>query len=216
MTGINLYKSKPSSVSGGLKPRDIWCYAERYKPCCSSLTHKSVLSPSLVGDDGHRVRQVQAALVGTHGQAQTLRERKAFANVHGQTAGLRSKHKPIAGLKCHVVRGAGAFGGHGKHAGGVGFGIVQKRGPVGVAQHGRVLVVVQARAAHVLVFHREAQRFDQMQGATGVGRQADDIARVGWDFGVDEDDVEHAPIVLHALNGKEIGKKNGKSLPPHV
>jgi hypothetical protein len=55
-----------------------------------------------------------------------------------------------------------------------------------------------------------------MQGATGVGRQADDVARVGRDFGVDEDDVEHAPIVLHASNGKEIGKKNGKSLPPHA
>jgi hypothetical protein len=36
-----------------------------------------------------------------------------------------------------------------------------------------------------------------VQSATRVGRQADDVACVGRNFGVDEDDVEHAPIVLH-------------------
>jgi hypothetical protein len=36
-----------------------------------------------------------------------------------------------------------------------------------------------------------------MQGAAGVGCQANDVARVGWNFGVDEDDVKHASIVLH-------------------
>ncbi len=124
------------------------------------LAHKPVLSPSLVGDDSHRVRQVQAALVRTHGQAQALVEGEAFANVHRQAAGFRAKHKPIAGLKRHVVCGARAFGSHGKHACWVGFGVVQKRGPVCVAQHGRVLVIVQARAAHVFVIHREAQGLD--------------------------------------------------------
>ena len=180
----------PNAISLDLNQSGFWSF--------SSLAHKPVLSPRLVGDDSHGVRQVQAALVGSHGQAQALAEGEAFANVHGQAAGFRAKHKPIAGLKGHVVRGARALGGHGKHAGGVWLGVVQKRGPVGVAQHGRVLVVVQARAAHVLVFHREAQRLNQMQGATGVGRQADDVARVGRNFGVDEDDVEHASIVLHA------------------
>jgi len=102
------------------------------------------------------------------------------------------------------VRSAGAFGGHGEHAGGVGFGVVQKRGPVGVASHGGVLVVVQARAAHVLVVHREPQGFDQMQGAAVVGRQADDVARVGWNFWVDEDDVKHGSIVWHSFDSSAL------------
>jgi hypothetical protein len=37
-----------------------------------------------------------------------------------------------------------------------------------------------------------------MQGATRVGRQADDVARVGRNFGVNEDDMKHARIVSQA------------------
>ncbi len=65
----------------------------------------------------------------------------------------------------------------------------------------RILVVVQPGAAHVAVFHAKAQGLDQMQGAACVGTQADDVAGVGRDFGVDEDDVEHAVLSLSQLGG---------------
>jgi hypothetical protein len=50
----------------------------------------------------------------------------------------------------------------------------------------------------VLVFHRKAQGLNQMQGAACVGCQANDVARVGRNFGMDEDDVKHSRIVPHA------------------
>jgi hypothetical protein len=64
-----------------------------------------------------------------------------------------------------------------------------------VPAHLGVLVVVEAGAPQVAVVHREAQRLDQVQGAAGVGREADHVAGVGRDLGRDEHDVEHARIV---------------------
>ena len=58
--------------------------------------------------------------------------------------------------------------------------------------HGGVLVVVEAGAAQARVVEREAQRLDQVQPRAGVRAQADDVAGVGRDFGLVEDDVEHA------------------------
>ena len=46
-------------------------------------------------------------------------------------------------------------------------------------------------ALELLVVHRKAERFDQVQRAAGVGREPDHVAGVGRDLGVDEDDVEH-------------------------
>ncbi len=53
-----------------------------------------------------------------------------------------------------------------------------------------------------------------MQGAAGVGGQADDVARVGRDFGVDEDDVKHALIVLHArcASGYGLRARDGRDM----
>jgi len=41
------------------------------------------------------------------------------------------------------------------------------------------VVVIQPGARHLLVRQVEAQRLDQMQAATGVGRKADEVAGVG-------------------------------------
>jgi hypothetical protein len=54
-----------------------------------------------------------------------------------------------------------------------------------------VLVVIQARPAQLLVGDPEAQGLDQVQAAAGVGGQADDVAGVGRDFRLEQDDVEH-------------------------
>jgi hypothetical protein len=61
-----------------------------------------------------------------------------------------------------------------------------------------VLVIVEPGALQQLVLHRKAERLDEMQRATGVGRQPDHVARVGRDFGMDEDDVEHASRPLQS------------------
>ena len=54
-----------------------------------------------------------------------------------------------------------------------------------------MLVVVQPRALQQAVLHREAERLHEVQRAAGVRRQADHVARVRRDLGLDEDDVEH-------------------------
>lgn len=55
----------------------------------------------------------------------------------------------------------------------------------------RILVVVQPGATQAFVIQFETQRLDQVQLAAGVGAQADDVAGIGWDFGLEQDDVEH-------------------------
>ena len=58
-------------------------------------------------------------------------------------------------------------------------------------RHTRQLVIVEAGAPELFVFHREAERLDEVQPRAGVGGEADDVARVGRDLGVDENDVKH-------------------------
>jgi hypothetical protein len=55
-----------------------------------------------------------------------------------------------------------------------------------------VLVVVEPGSAHVFVVKVKSQWLNQMQSATGIGRQANDIARVGWNFGLDQNNMKHA------------------------
>ena len=55
----------------------------------------------------------------------------------------------------------------------------------------RVFVVIEARAAQLAVVHAEAEGFDEMQSGPRIRRQADHVAGVRRDFGVDEDDGEH-------------------------
>jgi hypothetical protein len=53
-------------------------------------------------------------------------------------------------------------------------------------------VVIQASATHLFVLHGKAQWLDQMQAATRIGSQTDDVAGVGWDFGLNQNDMKHA------------------------
>jgi hypothetical protein len=69
---------------------------------------------------------------------------------------------------------------------------VHKGLPTGVALHIGVLVVIQAGSAHLFVLHGKAQWLDQMQAATGIGSQSDDVAGVGWNFGLNQNDMKHA------------------------
>ena len=62
-----------------------------------------------------------------------------------------------------------------------------------------VLVVVQPGALELLVLQGEAQRRDQVQPRPGVGAQADDVAGVGRNFGLEQDDVEHRRTAHHGI-----------------
>ena len=176
-----------------------------------------LLSPCLEDGHGHRVGQVQAAVVGAHGQAQQVVGAQAVLHVVGQAGGFAAKDQAVAGQEVMVVGafvaagaqavqtagegdgacvavgclagrglrvGAGCCGHGGLHA-------VQKGCPVIVHGHGCEFMIIQPRTAHLGVVDGKAQRFDEVQGAAGVGAQADDVAGVGRDFGLDKDDVEH-------------------------
>lgn len=176
-----------------------------------------LLSPRLEDRHGYRVGQVQAAVVGAHGQAQQVVGAQAVLHVVGQAGGFTAKDQAVAGQETMVVGALVAAGAQavqaagegdlsrvavGRLAGGdlrVGAGCcglgslhaVQKGCPVLVHGHGREFMIIQPRTAHLGVVDGKAQRFDEVQGAAGVGAQADDVAGVGRDFGLDKDDVEH-------------------------
>ena len=176
-----------------------------------------LLSPRLEDCHGHRVGQVQAAVVGAHGQAQQVVGAQAVLHVVGQAGGLAAKDQAVAGQELMVVGAFVAAGAQTVKAAGEGDGscvaveglagrglrvragccghgslhAVQKGCPVLVHGHGREFMIIQPCAAHLGVIDGKAQRFDEVQGAAGVGAQADDVAGVGRDFGLDKDDVEH-------------------------
>ena len=176
-----------------------------------------LLSPCLEDGHGHGVGEVQAAVVGAHGQAQQVVGAQAVLHVVGQAGGLAAKDQAVAGQEVMVVGAfvaAGAqavqaagegdlsgvavgrlagrgLGGRAGRCGHGGLHAVQKGCPVLVHGHGREFMIIQPRTAHLGVVDGKAQRFDEVQGAAGVGAQANDVAGVGRDFGLDKDDVEH-------------------------
>src|SRR5581483_4903716 len=56
----------------------------------------------------------------------------------------------------------------------------------------RVLMVVEPGAAKLAVVEREAERLDEVEPRPGVRSEADDVARVRRDLGMDERDLDHA------------------------
>lgn len=55
-------------------------------------------------------------------------------------------------------------------------------------------VVIEAGPAQVLVAEVEAERLDEMQFGAGIGAHADDVAGIGRNFRMDEDDGEHGTV----------------------
>src|SRR5690606_35712758 len=53
------------------------------------------------------------------------------------------------------------------------------------------VVVVEPCARKLAMFQRKAERLDQVQGRTSVGGEPDDVARIGRDFRLEQDDMEH-------------------------
>ena len=68
--------------------------------------------------------------------------------------------------------------------------------PVCVDGHVGQVAVVQSGTLELLVLEVEAERLDQVQAGAGIRREADDVAGVGRDLRMDEDDVEHGRWVV--------------------
>ena len=66
--------------------------------------------------------------------------------------------------------------------------------------HDRQLVVVEACPFQARVVQRETERPYQVQARTGVGAQSDDVAGIAGNFRLEQDDMDHARIVLHSLS----------------
>jgi hypothetical protein len=149
------------------------------------------LPPGLEHRHRDRVAQVQAALAGAHRQAQALRRCERLAQRCRQARGFAAEDQPVAALPRDIGERALGARGEGEASRRVRPGAADERLPRRVPSHARVLVIVQPGALQLLVVHREAERFDQVQRAAGVGGQPDHVAGVRRDLGVDEDDVEH-------------------------
>jgi hypothetical protein len=57
-------------------------------------------------------------------------------------------------------------------------------------------MIIQSGAAQFRIIKFKAQRLDQMQLCTGIGAKPDDVAGVGWNFRLEQNDIEHPSIML--------------------
>ncbi len=140
-----------------------------------------MLPPGLVDHDGHRVRQVQAAVAGTHRDAHAPFRREPLQ--HRLPAARASPGRTAARRRAGRRRRRCDGRPRAEKA--------QVRGPPSasqaalqvrvIAQLGE-LVVVEAGTAQAWFVQLEAQRPHQVQRGAGVGAQAYDIARVRRDL----------------------------------
>jgi len=82
----------------------------------------------------------------------------------------------------------------------------------------RVLVIIQSRAFELTIIQLKSKWADQMQMCPGIGAQTDNIAGIGRDFGLVEEDVEHAGETHSAAVGDiwHDGRIHPSSMPVRV
>jgi len=148
-----------------------------------------MLPPRLEEDHRGRVRQVQTAVAGLHGQTQTPLGGEGLEQVRRQAAGLGPQQKAVSRPIGRRVMADPAMGAEGEDAG------LRKAGEaVGQARvhpHVGPFAVVEPGAPQTPVLQAEAKGFDQVQGRADVGAQAHDIAGVRRDFRLVKNKMEH-------------------------
>jgi hypothetical protein len=130
--------------------------------------------------------------------------------IHRQAATLGAEQERISCLIMHLMEGLRALGGEREHACRVEFRQAIRQSFVNL--QGRKFVIIQSRAYQLLVFEREAERLDQMQLATGVGAQTDDVAGIRRDFGLISNHMEHKK----SSSPCQLREKKLTSIPDHV
>ncbi len=149
---------------------------------------KAELAPGLEHTDGHRIRQVQAAIAGLHGQPEDVRWRQAVQYDLRQAAGLGTEQQGIARRKAGRKQAGGATGGQGENA--CRPRCVETGSQIRMLCDAREFTVVEPCPPQSRLVQCETQRMNQMQTRPGVGAQTDHIAGVGRNLGLVEDDMQ--------------------------
>ena len=123
--------------------------------------------------------------------SQPLLRRKQRVVLGRQPGAFPPEHEHIARFEADVAHTALRLGRQRVDMRGGRAGVVQRLLQGVVHSHRLPFVVIQPRPPHAGIVELESQRTHQVQLRTGIGAQADRIARVGRDLGTDEDDVEH-------------------------
>lgn len=149
---------------------------------------KTDLAPGLEHTDGHRIRQIQAAIAGLHGQPQDVRWWQAVQHDLRQAAGFGTEQQGIARREAGRKQAGGATGGQGEdscrpHR-------VEAGGQIRILRDAREFTVVEPRTSQSRLVQREAQRMNQMQVRAGIGAQTNHIAGVGRNLRLVEDDMQ--------------------------
>lgn len=146
------------------------------------------LTEGFVDDDGDGAGEVEGAdVVSVNGDA-TDGIGMGGEQVVGKTFGFAPEDEGIAGTVSGLGVGAGTAGAVKEKTGGSEG--LKASGPRGMDLHLDGIPVVEPGAAELGVGDFESQRFDKMETGAGGGAEAGDVAGVGRDFRVDEDDVE--------------------------
>ena len=148
-------------------------------PCCPRRTGEPVLLQRFIGQDGHRVCQVQTSGILPHGDADAAAA-VFFPQPLGQSGGLLAEHQPAVGGKACLGIVSWGFGRGQPH---IGLGM-QGEKVLDVVIHRQVhhVPVVQSRPAHRLFADVKAQGADEMQPASGGGAGAGDVAAILGNF----------------------------------
>ena len=149
---------------------------------------KTELAPGLEHTDGHRIRQIQTAIAGLHGQPQDVRWRQAVQHDLRQAAGLGTEQQGIARREAGRKQVGGTTGGQGEdpcrpHR-------VEAGGQIRMLRDAHEFPVVEPRPSQSRLVQRETQRMNQMQVRPGIGAQTNHVAGVGRNLGLVEDDVQ--------------------------
>jgi CBS domain-containing protein len=137
---------------------------------------------------GHRVRQVEAARALEHRDAQAPLGRAQFQHVVGQAAGLWPEHQRVAVRVFDLIVSPRAARAESKPARVPET--LEARLQARVLPHVGQLAVVEPRAPDSLCIQPESERPDQVQPRARVGAQPDDVAGVGRDLGLEQNDVQ--------------------------
>ncbi len=156
---------------------------------------KTPLPPGFEYRHGDGVRQVQAALAGEHRQAETSFRRKFGHRFGGQATRFSTEDEHVVSIEGHEIGAQLAARGDGEEASASQCRLAVS--PVGMTEHAGKFVVIQSGAPERTVFPFEAQWFDEMQFASGVGAKPDDVAGVGRN------------LWLKQYDGSQIGGSRG-------
>jgi hypothetical protein len=171
------------------------------KPVCIALSLKTILPPGFKHGYCDCVGQVEAALA---------RQAWAISGIVGAQSGRTASDRPRVsapntsqspGLKGNCLEHlTSALGCQRKQRSGAGCCVAKMCRPVSAWRCTRgVLVVIQPSAAHVRSSMEKPSGSIRCRCAARIGRQADDVARIGRNFGFDQNDMKHGLYCRRSL-----------------